>query len=205
MLFVLKLGGSLFDRAPDVLRRVAGSGADVLVVPGGGPFADLVRGIDRAQGLSPDAAHWMAVLAMDQYAYYLHDKTDIELTPLLVRKKGIRIVLPYEVLRRQDELPHSWDVTSDTIAAWIAYKTSSRLIKATDVDGIFIDGALQETVDASALKGLDTCVDRALPGFLIEHGMDTLVLNGLVAGRLENALKEKPVTGTKIIGKGCVE
>lgn len=205
MLFVLKLGGSLFDHAPDVLRRVAGSGADVLVVPGGGPFADLVRGIDRAQGLSPDAAHWMAVLAMDQYAYYLHDKTDIELTPLLVRKKGIRIVLPYEVLRRQDELPHSWDVTSDTIAAWIAYKTSSRLIKATDVDGIFIDGALQETVDASALKGLDTCVDRALPGFLIEHGMDALVLNGLVAGRLENALKEKPVTGTKIIGKGCVE
>jgi hypothetical protein len=35
--------------------------------------------------------------------------------------------------------------------------------------------------------------------------MDALVLNGLVAGRLENALKEKPVTGTKIIGKGRVD
>jgi len=111
-MFVLKLGGSLFDHAPVILRRVVESGADVLVVPGGGPFAGFIRDVDRAHGLSADAAHWMAVLAMDQYAYYLHGKTGIELTPLLVRKKGVRIILPYEVLRRQDELPHSWDVTS---------------------------------------------------------------------------------------------
>jgi aspartokinase-like uncharacterized kinase len=200
-LFVLKLGGSLFEHAPDILRRVMDSGADVLVVPGGGPFADLIRDIDRARGLSADAAHWMAVLAMDQYAYYLHDKTSIELTPLLVRKKGVRIVLPYEVLQRQDELPHSWDVTSDTIAAWMAYKTASTFIKATDVDGVMLDGRLQETVDASALKGTETCVDRALPGFLVEHGMDALVVNGLVEGRLADAFSGKPVIGTKIIGK----
>lgn len=200
-MFVLKLGGSLFDHAPDVLRRVAGSGADVLVVPGGGPFADIVRGIDRAKGLSPDAAHWMAVLAMDQYACYLHDKTGIELTPLLVKKTGIRIVLPYEVLQRRDELPHSWDVTSDTIAAWFSLKTLSPLIKATDVDGIFIDGVLQASIDASALAGRETCVDRALPGFLAKYGLDALVLNGRAAERLEDALKGRRVLGTIIKGK----
>ena len=96
---VLKIGGSLFDKAPDILHGVESTGADVLVVPGGGRFADLVRKTYDEKSLSEDAAHWMAVLAMDEYAYYLSDKTGIELTPLLVKKKGIRIVLPYEILR----------------------------------------------------------------------------------------------------------
>ncbi len=200
-LFVLKLGGSLFEQAPGILKRVLSTGADVLVVPGGGQFADVVRAAYERQGLSEDAAHWMAVLAMDQYAYYLADRSGIELTPMLVRKKGVRILLPYEVLRRQDELPHSWDVTSDTIAAWTAFKTGSGLIKATDVDGIVLDGRLEEAIDASALKGIGTCVDRALPDFLIGHRMDAFVVNGLVAPRLEKLLKGEPAIGTKIRGK----
>jgi aspartokinase-like uncharacterized kinase len=200
-MYVLKLGGSLLDHAPGIMERVLSTGADVLVVPGGGCFADLVRDVHVRKGLSQDAAHWMAVLAMDQYAYYLADKSGVELTPLLVRKKGVRIVLPYEVLRRQDELPHSWDVTSDTIAAWMALRTGAVLIKATDVDGIVLGGRLVETINASALEGTETCVDRALPGFLIEHGIDALVVSGLAPGRLENALKGKPAVGTKIIGK----
>jgi len=189
------------DHAPRILERVLSTGADVLVVPGGGRFADLVRDVYAERGLSQDAAHWMAILAMDQYAYYLADIAGVELTPLLVMKKGVRIVLPYEVLRRQDELPHTWEVTSDTIAAWIAYKTGSGLVKATDVDGVFADGRLLETVDASALLGTETCVDRALPGFLLEHHMDAFVVNGLVAPRLEDALLGKPSIGTIIIGK----
>ncbi len=200
-MIVLKLGGSLMDHAPRILERVLSTGADVLVVPGGGRFADLVRDVYAERGLSQDAAHWMAILAMDQYAYYLADIAGVELTPLLVMKKGVRIVLPYEVLRRQDELPHTWEVTSDTIAAWIAYKTGSGLVKATDVDGVFADGRLLETVDASALLGTETCVDRALPGFLLEHHMDAFVVNGLVAPRLEDALLGKPSIGTIIIGK----
>ncbi|HTX43684.1 MAG TPA: amino acid kinase [Methanocella sp.] len=200
-LFVLKLGGSLFGAAPGILKRALSTGADMLIVPGGGRFADLVREVYEKDRPSQDAAHWMAVLAMDEYAYYLADKTGIELTPLLVRKKGARIALPYEILRRQDELPHTWDVTSDTIAAWMAYKLGASLIKATDVGGIIIDGSLQASVDASKLIGIETCVDRALPGFLIEHHMDAFVLNGLIAPRLEDALKGKPTIGTKIIGK----
>ncbi len=200
-MIVLKVGGSLFDRAEDVLKRVLSTGMDVLIVPGGGPFADMVRGVGERKGLSDDAAHWMAVLAMEQYAYYLSDKAGIELAPLLAKKKGVRILLPYGVLKRQDELPHSWDVTSDTIAAWAAMKTASPMIKATDVDGIILNGRLQEAVKASDIKGVETCVDRALPDFLIRHGMDIFIVNGLVVGRLESALKGNQVPGTKIIGR----
>ena len=198
---VLKFGGSLFNHAPELLEIVRSADTDVLIVPGGGRFADLVRDVQRESGLSEEAAHWMAVLAMDEYAYYLSDVSGIELTPLLVKKKGIRIVLPYEILRRRDELPHSWDVTSDTIAAWMAYQTGSKLIKATDVDGIILDGRLQDTIDASKLRGLETCVDRALPGFLVEHKMDALVINGLKAPMLEDALKDRQTKGTLIVGK----
>ena len=200
-MIVLKVGGSLLEEAPALLRRVTATGADVLVVPGGGVFADAVRRIDGERGLSPDAAHWMAVLAMDEYAYYLADRSGIGLSDSLAVKKGAHIALPYELLRADDALPHSWDVTSDTIAAWIAKKTGGRLVKATDVDGIYLEGRLTGRVDASMLAGKETCVDRALPGFLIAHRMDALVVNGRCAGRVEKAIRGEPVTGTVILGK----
>jgi hypothetical protein len=73
---VVKIGGGLLahDGCLDrVLSTIADVAADdsVLIVPGGGPFADAVRDQDRRVGLSDDAAHWMAVLGMDQYAHLI--------------------------------------------------------------------------------------------------------------------------------------
>ena len=200
-MIVLKVGGSLFEEAPGLLRHIKALGVDALIVPGGGEFADVVRRIDREQGLSADAAHWMAVLAMDEYAYYLSDQTGIELTRSIAKKKDVRIALPYEILQKNDELPHSWDVTSDTIAAWIALKIGCPLIKATDVDGIVINGELIKHVNASQILDVETCVDQALPGFLIEHHMDVFIVNGKHADRVEKAIMGEPTTGTAIIGK----
>ena len=46
-MIVLKVGGSLFEEAPALLRHIASMPADVLIVPGGGEFADMVRRIDQ--------------------------------------------------------------------------------------------------------------------------------------------------------------
>ena len=200
-MIVLKVGGSLFEEAPALLRHIASMPADVLIVPGGGEFADVVRRIDRERGLTDDAAHWMAVLAMDEYAYYLSDKTGIGLSCSLSVKKGVYIALPYEILKENDELPHSWDVTSDTIAAWVALRLKCPLIKATDVDGILLNGELKKCVDASRIIDVETCVDKALPNFLIEHHMNALIVNGKHADRVKKAIMGEPVTGTAIIGK----
>ena len=73
---VVKLGGGLLAdavRLDAVLARIAAAAPShrLLVVPGGGPFADAVREVDRRLRLSDDAAHWMAVLAMDQHAHLI--------------------------------------------------------------------------------------------------------------------------------------
>lgn len=200
-LIVLKIGGSLFDSSKTLLKAVAAEGRDVLVVPGGGAFADTVRDVYGRGGLSDDAAHWMALLAMDQYGYYLSDGTGVPLSDKIAGK-GARIALAYEILRKDDALPHSWEVTSDTIAAWMASKAGARLIKATDVDGVFRDGRLLASVGASALQSMgETCVDKALPGFLIDHGMDAFVVNGRCIPRVLCAIRGEKTTGTLIKGK----
>src|SRR5262249_60324175 len=74
--WVTKVGGSL-GAQPASLRRLMRTLATVgrrhwlVVVPGGGSFADEVRRLDRRVHLGDSAAHWMAILAMDQYRYLL--------------------------------------------------------------------------------------------------------------------------------------
>jgi aspartokinase-like uncharacterized kinase len=131
-LIVVKVGGGL-SATPGALEIVgralaeAGRRHRLLVVPGGGPFADAVREFDRREGLSADAAHWMAILAMDQYAYVL-----IERIPgaVLVEEPGtigaalagtgVAVLAPSRWLRAADVLPHDWGATSDSAAAFVA-------------------------------------------------------------------------------------
>ena len=68
-LAVVKLGGSYALSAElrpwlAVLRRSAGA---IVLVPGGGPFADAVRTAQSVMGFDDQAAHDMALLAMVQY------------------------------------------------------------------------------------------------------------------------------------------
>jgi len=129
---VIKIGGGLIG-VPTALDRVCalvsqiGRDRRVLVVPGGGPFAGLVREFDRSMRLSADTAHWMAILAMDQYAHVLVERIA---GALLVEEPGaileatkpagVAVLAPSRWMRSADVLPHSWEVTSDSIAAFIA-------------------------------------------------------------------------------------
>ncbi len=147
---VVKVGGALLSRqgaldiVVPVLSRVAERGDPVLVVPGGGPFADVVRKIDTELGLSDDAAHWMAIFALDQYAELLASRIPLSRAvrdPLeasaALAAGALPILAPSTWLRRSDPLPHSWDVTSDSIAAWVAGEVGAErlvLAKAAKVD-----------------------------------------------------------------------
>ncbi|MFA0822362.1 MAG: amino acid kinase [Methanomethylovorans sp.] len=206
---VLKLGGSLMENAPqlliylkDNLNLISYTAPAVLIVPGGGVFADSIREVHRKEGIGDYAAHWMAILGMEQYAYYLADKSGIRTTDDLDKiVPGITILMPYRLLYSMDPLPHSWDVTSDCIAAWVASMLSARLVKATDVDGVLVYGKTVATIDAVKLNEMgESCVDRMLPELLMKDGRDCMIVNGNYPERVLAALEEKAVIGTLIKG-----
>jgi aspartokinase-like uncharacterized kinase len=135
---VVKIGGGV-GRNRAALERVCievGEAArewPIVVIPGGGPLADGVRELDARMGLTNDTAHWMAILAMDQFAHVLASRIP---DALLVDEPGdIReglqlhravVLAPSRWVRSADPLPHTWDVTSDSIAAFVAGALDAR-------------------------------------------------------------------------------
>jgi probable H4MPT-linked C1 transfer pathway protein len=145
---VVKIGGGLLADA-ECLDRVLASVASVsksrrlVIVPGGGPFADAVREADHKVRLSDEAAHWMAVLAMDQYAHLLADRlregvvaANAEDIASALRASRVPVLAPSRWLRDVDPLPHSWDVTSDSIAAWVAGAVGARQLVLVKPSGV---------------------------------------------------------------------
>jgi aspartokinase-like uncharacterized kinase len=150
---VVKVGGSLYDW-PDLATRLRRwlaaewpDGDGVLLVPGGGPTADVVRDLDRRHGLGEEVSHWLALCALSLNAHFLASL----LPPACVigdvwecRRawhEGQMPILDVHEFARRDEdypgrLPHSWAVTSDALAARVALVVGARqlvLLKSASI------------------------------------------------------------------------
>jgi aspartokinase-like uncharacterized kinase len=162
---VYKLGGSLLD-LPDLahrFRRVLASRPEALplVVVGGGRSADIVREWDRVHHLEDEAAHWLALRAMQLnerlLTALLPEATIVEDRPQAREAwnaNRIAVLSTFDFLTSEERelatlsdddpsmtlmslrhLPHCWDVTSDSIAAWIALRWPASeliLLKSTN-------------------------------------------------------------------------
>jgi len=126
---VVKLGGSLLSspRLADLLDVLARIGDPLVVVPGGGPFADTVRDIQPQIGLSDAAAHHMAILGMEQTAIALADiepRLALCADPAAIAEAHAQgraaLWQPVLMALTDPDLPNSWDVTSDSLAVWLA-------------------------------------------------------------------------------------
>jgi aspartokinase-like uncharacterized kinase len=187
---VVKIGGSLADHTWPLLEALRSSRRPALIVPGGGRFARLVR----ESGVEGDAAHWMAVCAMEQFGWLISAQ-GIPHTSDLHVPGTLEVLLPYLPLRDADPLPHTWEITSDTIAAWVAASLSLDLIVLKSVDGIRSGGLL---IDRVSRPVRTDDVDASFLPFVLSHGVRVVILNGRVPGRLESWLQGFPVTGTTI-------
>ena len=161
---VVKIGGSLLAHGlvlDGVIEAVVDAARDTraAIVPGGGPFADTVRAIDGQHSLDDDTAHWMAVLAMDQYAHLLAGRyATLMLAESATQVRAaftagrVPVIAPYRWLRDADPLPHSWDVTSDSISAWLAGALGATrlvLVKPPGASGEdTVDSCFRSTVPA---------------------------------------------------------
>src|SRR5660398_296846 len=77
----------------------------------------------------------MAIMGMDQYGYLLSDLIPASLVVRSVEdaqsaaeERRVPVLLPFGLARQVDSLPHSWVVTSDSIAAWVGSVVSARLL-----------------------------------------------------------------------------
>jgi aspartokinase-like uncharacterized kinase len=134
-MWVVKLGGSLLG-TPELkhwLSSIAQWGdGQVVIVPGGGLFADAVRAAQQQMMLSEASAHKLAVLAMNQYAHVLIDQepslvlagSELELAERSWQHRGI-VWLPSSMVLADATIAESWDVTSDSLAAWLASKLNA--------------------------------------------------------------------------------
>ncbi len=147
---VFKIGGKILDNSNNLINTIAQLTQlfedkiikKLILIPGGGFLANFVRSIYREFIFNEDLAHWIAIYSMDYNGIELkrkfpHLKLYDYYETLEQENRGMFIFLPYKYLKKHDELPHSWDVTSDSISLYLTKKFGSNkcfLIK--DVEGI---------------------------------------------------------------------
>lgn len=204
---VVKVGGSLGRRPAalrDIVRRLAAMARRrrVLVVPGGGVFADLVRRERRRLGLEAEAAHRMALRATDQYGLLLaslHPRAraagDLAAARRLAGRGRLAILLPAALVDAAPDLERTFRLTSDSIAAWVAGRTGAgRLLLLKSVRGIAVSfsagneaGSVAKPAERLARRGVvDPLFPRLVPDGIAVQVMDgrgTWALSREAAGR----------------------
>jgi len=134
---IVKVGGSLFD-LPDLPQRLRSwlasqPPATNVLIAGGGALADEVRRWDRQYRIGDECSHWLCIELLDITARMLHNllpraefcsTTERLADAIASGSQALVVFAPSRFLRedecRQDRLPCSWDVTSDSIAARLA-------------------------------------------------------------------------------------
>jgi dihydroneopterin aldolase len=178
---IVKLGGSVVrSRSGELsawLDAIAASPRPIIVVPGGGALADEVRACQTQLGFGDRAAHRMALLAMDQLAWavaalrqgFTVGVTEAELRAALDRGE-VAVWAPYTLIAERSDIEHSWRLTSDSLALWLAGRIGAPqcyLIKSIS----------RRTNGASARQlAQDGVVDAAFPELLKATGVAASLL-----------------------------
>ena len=103
-----------------------------------------------------------------------------------------------------DSLPASWEVTSDSIAAWVAAQVGAgRLVLVKEADGLYASWpASGEPIARLSVAELAALrpggVDEHLPTVLAGAGFETWVIGGRDPARLAELLDRGTTAGTRI-------
>ena len=206
-LWVVKIGGSL-ARSPllktwlGVLtgNRRPGMVPGMVIVPGGGPFAEEVRRAQKKWGFAEHLAHRMAIGAMEQFALLLSG-----LAPDLVpagSEEAIRAAnsqgrvalwMPASMTAGHDDIPQSWEVTSDSLAAWLAGVLDADrliLVKAAAMPDAPV------SADELRRRGI---VDEAFASFITGRRFDVWCIDSAGHRAMAEALATGAGPGTRVL------
>jgi dihydroneopterin aldolase len=157
---IVKLGGST-ARAAEMenwIAALASSKLPIVIVPGGGQFADQVRESQIYMDFSDTAAHAMAILAMEQFGQVILDRHE-RLVPARSLEEMVRawaegkvpVWLPSSLALPAPDIPASWDMTSDSLAAWLAGKLGAKALLLIKQTGAFFGS---DTIDSLTARGV---------------------------------------------------
>jgi aspartokinase-like uncharacterized kinase len=175
---VIKVGGSLFDlqdlgpKLDKWLHTLETT--KLILVPGGGSLADVVRELDRRHALGEEKSHRLALAAMSLAAQFLADIISRSMLSRCLSScetaweaHRVPILDPYDLVLSDDPsqgLPHLWTATSDSVAARIASITRARrliLLKSVDLPKAtdWREAAIQHYVDPYFAELVDGSFD----------------------------------------------
>ncbi len=171
---VIKLGGSLMgdEALSPWLEAIALQAKKnrIIIVPGGGKFADGVRQLQKRYGFQDHIAHRMALLAMCQYGYFLKGLKpslklifDHEQLPEGKQEKNsLSLWLPLNLPDNTGGIGSNWDYTSDSIALWLAIK-----LKAEQL--IFVKSALPDSRSTSRELSAQGYLDKGFQALIGQY------------------------------------
>jgi dihydroneopterin aldolase len=205
-LWVVKLGGSLVrsDLLKSWLAALVEGGGRLVVVAGGGPFADAVRAAQSLHGFDDATAHRMALLAMEQYATMLaglgNEMGTVPIFPAAsldeIRRALADDLVPIWLPARRvldcASIDASWDVTSDSLAAWLAGHLGASalvLVKA-------VSSGAPRAADALARDGI---VDRAFPDYLSNCGCECRIVGAAEHAVFGRAMRDGEPPGMPVL------
>jgi len=204
-LWVVKIGGSV--AGDDVLASWIGlfgrrRQPRVVIVPGGGAFADQVRLAQRNQCFDDGVAHRMALMAMDQMGLMFTGLLPA-LRPAATRtaiaeahRRGfVPVWLPTRMAAGCRDIPETWDVTSDSLAAWLAGALAAdRLVLVKSAD----PPAGPVTAAALCRHGL---IDKEFARFIAGCSFECWCVGSSRHSDMARALKTGCGPGTRIVGR----
>jgi aspartokinase-like uncharacterized kinase len=184
-MWVVKLGGSLLG-SPELSEWLEAlvkiSDGKIVIVPGGGLFADAVREAQQRTHISDATAHELALIAMDQFGLLLAGmnanlvtaSSELEIAEWGWQHRAI-VWLPSKMVLADETVPKCWQMTSDSISAWLASKISAEqlvLVKSQLLDAY---AKLPSTDVRTLIK--DELVDSCFQDYIYEDIFKTHVLN----------------------------
>lgn len=161
---VVKIGGSLLN-FPDILQEIVNQIEylsdyyKVVIIPGGGIFSRIVKKIQDLHNLNNEVTHWMAIKAMEVYGVMLQHlmRNSIICDEIeCVKNSSSRIVIlqPFKILKEFNELPKSWNITSDSISVYITKLLNYDLAVLVKVVDLYYGSNIVKVSEIDSLKNV---------------------------------------------------
>jgi 5-(aminomethyl)-3-furanmethanol phosphate kinase len=197
---VVKIGGSLQNSCylNGWLQALKQHGAgQVVIVPGGGKFADAVREAQDRDGFDNKRAHEQALLAMEEYALHLNSMVpefelvnDIASIHNCLKENSIPIWLPYALIKENNTIPANWDVTSDSLAFWLALQLTVKsviLVKSVSLPENY--SSLQELVEVGLIDPYSIKIlDKSKLEVMWMKNSDSVLLSKIIKGETHKGI-----------------